>query len=61
VRELQADGVSAFFTIDAGPQVKVVCVPGEEPQVVEALSSTPGVESVLVSGIGAGAALVNGH
>jgi diphosphomevalonate decarboxylase len=52
VRELQADGVSAFFTIDAGPQVKVVCVPGEEPQVVEALSSTPGVESVLVSGIG---------
>ncbi len=61
VRELQADGVSAFFTIDAGPQVKVVCVPGEELQVVEALSSTPGVESVLVSGIGAGAALVNGH
>jgi diphosphomevalonate decarboxylase len=60
VRELQADGVAAFFTIDAGPQVKVVCEPGDESQVVEALSGTPGVESVLVSGIGTGAVLVNG-
>jgi diphosphomevalonate decarboxylase len=60
VRALQADGVAAFFTIDAGPQVKVICEPGDESQVVEALSGTPGVESVLVSGIGAGAALVNG-
>lgn len=60
VRKLQADGVAAFFTIDAGPQVKVICEPGDESQVVDALSGTPGVESVLVSGIGAGAALVNG-
>ena len=57
VRQLQADGVAAFFTIDAGPQVKVICRPGDESQVVEAMSATPGVESVLVSGIGAGAAL----
>lgn len=60
VRQLQADGVAAFFTIDAGPQVKVVCLPGDESQVVEALSNTSGVESVLASGIGAGAALMNG-
>ena len=59
VRKLQADGVAAFFTIDAGPQVKVLCEPGDESHVVQALSGTPGVESVLVSGIGAGAALVN--
>jgi diphosphomevalonate decarboxylase len=61
VRKLQADGVSAFFTIDAGPQVKVLCVPDDEPRVVEALSGIPGVESLLVSGIGAGATLVAGH
>jgi diphosphomevalonate decarboxylase len=60
VRQLQADGAAAFFTIDAGPQVKVVCLPGDESQVAEALSNTPGVESVLASGIGAGAALMNG-
>ena len=60
VRELQAAGVAAFFTIDAGPQVKVICPPGDQPRVVDALSSTGGVEKVLASGIGAGAALVNG-
>ena len=59
VRELQADGVAAFFTIDAGPQVKVICLPADESQVVEALSNTTGVEAVLASGIGAGAALMN--
>jgi len=61
VRELQAQGVAAFFTIDAGPQVKVVCLPGDESRVVDALSNTEGVESVLTSGIGMGAARVNGN
>jgi len=59
VRELQARGVAAFFTIDAGPQVKVICLPGDQPRVVDALSNTGGVENILTSGIGAGAALVN--
>ena len=59
VRELQAGGVAAFFTIDAGPQVKVICLPGDQPRVVDALSNTGGVDNVLTSGIGAGAALVN--
>lgn len=61
VRELQAQGVGAFFTIDAGPQVKVVCLPGDEARVVDAMSNTDGVEAVLASGIGMGAALVNGN
>jgi diphosphomevalonate decarboxylase len=60
VRELQAQGAAAFFTIDAGPQVKVICQPEDEARVVDALSDTDGVETVLVSGIGAGAARVNG-
>mgnify|MGYP001821281516 FL=1 len=59
VRALQAEGVAAFFTIDAGPQVKVICQPDDEPRVVEALSNTGGVESVLASGIGSGATLEN--
>jgi diphosphomevalonate decarboxylase len=60
VRELQAQGVGAFFTIDAGPQVKVVCLPADESRVVDAVSTADGVEAVLSSGIGMGAALVNG-
>ena len=58
VRALQAEGVAAFFTIDAGPQVKVICPPGDEPRVVDALWNTDGVEAVLASGIGSGSALV---
>lgn len=57
VRELQADGVSVFFTIDAGPQVKAVCTPDDARQVREALTETAGVEAVMVSGLGEGAAL----
>ena len=60
VRELQAQGVGAFFAIDAGPQVKVVCLPADESRVVDAVSTIDGVEAVLSSGIGMGAALVNG-
>ena len=61
VRQLQAEGLAAFFTIDAGPQVKVVCLPEYEQAVVEAMSKTQGVEAVLVSGIGGGAERVNGE
>lgn len=55
VRRLQKDGVPVFFTIDAGPQVKAICLPGAEEQVVETLSSTAGVRRVLTSGLGDGA------
>jgi len=59
VRELQSEGVAVFFTIDAGPQVKAVCLPGDEPRVVEALSQLAGVHAVHSSAIGRGAALVS--
>lgn len=55
VHELQRAGVPVFFTIDAGPQVKAVCLPDAEARVAEALSSTPGVQRVMRSGLGEGA------
>lgn len=55
VRDLQKSGVPVFFTIDAGPQVKAVCLPEAEARVMEALSSTGGVRRVLTSGLGDGA------
>ena len=59
VRELRAGGVAVFFTIDAGPQVKAVCVEADEAKVCEALSATTGVSDILCSGLGAGARLVD--
>ena len=47
VRQLRADGVPVFFTIDAGPQVKAICLPDARPRVEAALRAIPGVLDVL--------------
>ena len=58
VRELRAAGIPAFFTIDAGPQVKVVCLRGAVDEVRRVLAAVPGVREVMTSGLGSGAALL---
>jgi diphosphomevalonate decarboxylase len=59
VRELQRNGVPVFFTIDAGPQVKAVCLPEARDTVEAALAVTKGVRQVIVSGLGSGARLLD--
>jgi diphosphomevalonate decarboxylase len=54
VRELRASGLPAFFTIDAGPQVKVICLPGAEDAIRPALEEIPGVSDIIVTGLGPG-------
>jgi len=58
VRDLQQDGHPVFFTIDAGPQLKAVCLPEASAQVATALAATPGVVRVMQSGLGPGARLL---
>jgi diphosphomevalonate decarboxylase len=58
VRELQSQGIAVFFTIDAGPQLKAICEAVDVPRVREALTNTTGVENILLSGLGAGAARI---
>ena len=58
IRELQSQGVAVFFTIDAGPQVKAVCMPDATAKVQQALAATPGVTDIMLSGLGPGATLV---
>jgi diphosphomevalonate decarboxylase len=60
IRELRRAGTGVFFTIDAGPQVKAVCLPDHAARVATALRTIPGVEEVLVSGLGAGARIIAG-
>jgi diphosphomevalonate decarboxylase len=49
VRELRQGGLVGFFSIDAGPQVKVLTTSEQAPKLVRALSTCPGVHRVLVS------------
>lgn len=55
VRELRAKGNDVFFTVDAGPQIKAVCLPSSADAVADALSKTPGVIKVIRSTLGDGA------
>jgi len=59
VKGLRAGGTSAFFTIDAGPHVKVLCRSADAPQVQAALAATPGVMRVLRLAPGPGAHILN--
>jgi diphosphomevalonate decarboxylase len=60
VTALRARGVAAFFTIDAGPHVKVLCAATDAAAVDEALLRTPGVLRTVVASPGRGAHLVEG-
>jgi len=57
VQELRRDGVPVFFTVDAGPQVKAVCLPHAAADVAAALAAIPGVLEILRSPLGEGARL----
>ncbi|MEJ2127359.1 MAG: diphosphomevalonate decarboxylase [Woeseiaceae bacterium] len=58
IRQMQAEDVPVFFTIDAGPQLKAICEPGVANRVREQLAATPGVEQVMMSGLGGGARVI---
>ena len=59
VRELRAQGTFAYFTMDAGPHVKVLTLEPSAAVVRRALETVPGVQRVLVSGAGGPARLVD--
>jgi diphosphomevalonate decarboxylase len=59
VRRLQSEGHAVFFTIDAGPQLKAICLPGEAARVRAALDACAGVIRTMESGLGAGATLLD--
>ncbi len=59
VRSMRASGIAVFFTIDAGPQLKAVCLPKDAAAVAAQLGSTPGVVETIHCQLGAGAHIVN--
>ena len=54
IRELQRNGESVFFTIDAGPQIKAICLPENEEKIAKKLNEIKGVQSIMTSGLGSG-------
>ncbi len=58
VRELRAEGRPVFFTVDAGPQVKAICLPEAADEVAATLAGLAGVSDVLRTPLGSGARLI---
>lgn len=58
IRELRKSGVAVFFTVDAGPQVKAICLPQETEKVTQALQDVSGVREVRSTGLGPGVRLL---
>ncbi|MGB5256050.1 MAG: diphosphomevalonate decarboxylase [Woeseiaceae bacterium] len=59
IRRLQRDGLGVFFTIDAGPQVKAICLPGHAAEVRSTLLATDGVQDVMLTGLGGAGRLLD--
>jgi diphosphomevalonate decarboxylase len=55
----QTQGLAAFFTIDAGPHVKVFCQPQDAARVEALLLDVPGVHGVLKAEVGGPARLLD--
>ncbi len=54
VRGLRRTGTVGWATMDAGPNVHVICPPEAEPAIAESLAAIPGVQQVLRDRVGDG-------
>lgn len=54
VQALRTKGIPAYFTIDAGPNVKVLYQPENEETIQQTLRDIPGVTNVILSRTGQG-------
>lgn len=59
VLELRASGIPVYFTIDAGPQLKALCLPEHARTVADALSGVVGVHETRTSALGGDARLLS--
>ncbi len=55
ISSLRQRGLAVFFTIDAGPQVKAICLPEDAEQVALALTAIDGVQRTVITGLGGAA------
>lgn len=59
IMALRESGVPVFFTIDAGPQIKAVCLPDAARDVENALATVDGVRQLVTTRLGTGARIVD--
>ncbi|MFH0987612.1 MAG: diphosphomevalonate decarboxylase [Patescibacteria group bacterium] len=61
VLNLREEGVEAYFTIDAGSQVKIICLESDVRKIKERVSGLKGTKEVIITGPGKGSFVTNKH
>jgi diphosphomevalonate decarboxylase len=61
VRAWRAEGIPVCYTVDAGPNVHVICPESEAHTIDKHLREIPGVDDVLVARAGEGAKLIENN
>lgn len=59
IKEIRKNGTQLLFTVDAGPQVKIVCNPDNRDLIKESLKSKPYIMKLIEAKIGSGARVIN--
>jgi len=54
VQNIRSQGIEAYFTMDAGPNVKVLCLPEDEQKVYDQLKQIPSVKKIFTCHPGPG-------
>lgn len=61
VRGWRKNGLSVYFTIDAGPNVHIICEGINEQKVLDAVKSISGVEEIILNKPSKGAQIISTH
>lgn len=59
IRQLRKNNTAVYFTIDAGPQVKALCLSKDKNLVKRTLQKIKGVKNVIINSPGSGAEILN--
>lgn len=58
VRDLRQKNLQCYFSIDAGPQVKIICLPHDAENIENFVTDIPGVKNVIRTMLGPEAKLI---
>jgi len=61
LRELRQRGVKGFYTMDAGPNVHIICRQKDVQVIEKAVKKIPNVKSTIINKAGVGSRLTNNH
>lgn len=61
IMDLQDEGMKAYFTIDGGPKVKVICLEKDVPKLKQILGALESVHEIIECKPGTGPRVVNTH